>query len=105
MVIVIVRTRMRPDADRATYDALGGRMFELVQTLPGFLGATEYTAPDGEVLGLIRFASQEALLAWREHPEHVVVQERGRAEFYAAYTIEVCEVVRAYDQDTSARRR
>lgn len=105
MVIVLVRTRMRPDADRARYDELGAQMFELVQTIPGFLGAAEYVAADGEVVGVIRFANQESLLAWREHPEHVVVQQRGRAEFYAAYTIEVCEVVRAYDQDTSARRR
>ncbi len=105
MVIVLVRTRMRPDADRATYDQLGTRMFELVQSLPGFLGAAEYQAPDGETVGVIRFASQQALLAWREHPEHVAVQMRGRAELYASYTIEVCEVVRAYDQDTSARRR
>jgi heme-degrading monooxygenase HmoA len=104
MVIVFVRTKLRSNADRAAYDALNGMMYELVQTLPGFVGAAEYASPDGESIGVIRFESLDTLAAWREHPEHVVAQRRGRAEFYEAYTIEVCQVVRAYDQATSARQ-
>lgn len=95
MVIALLRTRLHPEADRAAYEALGGRMFELVQTMPGFLGASESTV-DGETLGIIRFESLEALRAWREHPEHLEAQRRGKTNFYAAYTIEVCEVVRSY---------
>lgn len=79
-------------------------MYTLVQRIPGFLGADEYTSATGETIGVIRFESLEALAAWREHPEHVVVQRRGRSEFYAAYSIEVCQVVRAYDHMTSARQ-
>jgi heme-degrading monooxygenase HmoA len=104
MVIVLVRTKLRDDADRVAYDALNEDMYRLVQSMPGFIGAAGYTSPDGEDVGVIRFASLEALAAWRDHPEHVAVQLRGRAEFYAAYTIEVCQVVRAYDEITSARR-
>jgi heme-degrading monooxygenase HmoA len=95
MVIVLIRTQVRADCDRVAYEALNASMFELVQRIPGFLGVAGYGG-DGEDVGVVRFASLDALRAWREHPDHVVAQQRGRAEFYASYTIEVCEVVRAY---------
>ncbi len=97
MVIVLIRTQPRADADLAAYEQLNARMTELVQTIPGFTGATGYTSDDGDEVAMIRFESLDALRAWREHPEHVVAQQRGKAEFYASYRIEVCEVVRAYD--------
>lgn len=96
MVIALIRTTLRADADAAAYDALNARMFALVQEMPGFLGASGFASPDDGEISLIRFASLEALRAWKEHPEHLVAQARGKAEFYTAYTIEICEVVRAY---------
>ena len=97
MVIVLIRTKVHPEADRVAYDALNERMFQLVQTMPGFIAADGYTASEGEDIGVIRFDSLEALRNWREHPEHAAAQQRGKSEFYASYTVEVCEVVRAYD--------
>jgi heme-degrading monooxygenase HmoA len=97
MVIVLIRTQLRPDADPAAYDRLDARMYEQVQTVPGFVSATSYRADDGERIALIRFASAEALRAWREHAEHREAQRRGRDEFFTAYDVEVCEVTRAYE--------
>ena len=97
MVIVLIRTKLHPEADRVAYDALNEQMYALVQTLPGFIAANAYASSDGEEVGVIRFASLDALRAWREHPEHVIAQHRGKTEFYASYTVEVCEVARAYD--------
>ena len=102
MVIVLIRTRLRADCDHSAYEALNAEMFELVQRIPGFLSATGYASADGDDIGVIRFDSLDALRAWREHSEHAVVQQRGRAEFFASYAVEVCEVVRAYDFDVSA---
>ncbi|HEX2690084.1 MAG TPA: antibiotic biosynthesis monooxygenase [Kofleriaceae bacterium] len=97
MVIVLIRTKLHSEADRSAYESLNGQMFELVQKIPGFLGASGYASGDGEDIGVIRFESLDALRVWREHPDHLQAQHRGRTEFYASYTIEVCEVVRAYD--------
>jgi len=102
MVIVLIRTELRPDADRAAYEALNHRMFEQVQQIPGFIGATGYTDAAGGDIGVIRFESLDALRAWREHPDHLVTQRRGRTEFYASYAIEVFERVRAYDFSATA---
>jgi len=101
MVIVLIRTQLRPDADVAAHDRLDARMFELVQTIPGFVSARSYRADDDQI-SLIRFASADALRAWREHPEHREAQRRGRDEFFAAYDVEVCEVTRGYDFGRSA---
>ncbi|HEX7838819.1 MAG TPA: antibiotic biosynthesis monooxygenase [Kofleriaceae bacterium] len=97
MIVVLIRTQLRSDIAMPTYEQLNARMFELAQRIPGFVSARAYRSDDGDEISLIRFASAEALRAWREHPEHRATQVRGREEFYAAYDIEVCEVVRAYD--------
>lgn len=97
MVIALIRTQLRADADLPAYERLNARMFELVQRIPGFVSAQGYRSDDGDEISLIRFASADALRAWRDHPEHREVQRRGRDEFYAAYDVEICEVVRAYD--------
>lgn len=97
MVIVLIRTQLRPDADLDAYEHLNGQMSAIVERMPGFVSAMGYHAETGEDISLIRFASAEALRAWRDHPDHQVVQRRGREEFYATYRVEVCEVVRAYD--------
>jgi heme-degrading monooxygenase HmoA len=97
MVIILIRAKLRADADHAAYEALNAQMFELVQKMPGFLGVNGYASPEGDEVGMVRFESLETLRAWREHPEHLATQARGKAEFYASLGIEVCEVVRAYD--------
>ena len=96
MVVVLIRTKVRPEADRPAYTTLNELMFELVQSMPGFVAADRYASSDGDEVGVIRFTTLEALRAWREHPDHLAAQQRGKSEFYASYTIEVCEVVRAY---------
>jgi len=72
-------------------------MYELAQRMPGFIAAEG--AGD---LGIIRFESLAALRAWRDHPEHVAAQRRGRAELYASYRVEICELVRAYAYEADA---
>jgi hypothetical protein len=44
---VLIRTQLRPDADVAAHDRLDARMFERVQTIPGFVSARSYRADDG----------------------------------------------------------
>jgi heme-degrading monooxygenase HmoA len=97
MVIVLIRTRLRNDADVAAYEQLNARMEALVQDIPGFVSAKGYRSDDGDEISIVRFESTDALRRWRDLPEHAVAQRRGREEFFAAYDVEVCEVARAYD--------
>jgi heme-degrading monooxygenase HmoA len=98
VIVVVFRIKLRPDLPVAEYEETGARMVELVSDLPGFLGM-DYAATDGGELLVARFESHEALARWRNHPEHLAAQERGRERFFAEYRIEVCEEVRSYESD------
>jgi heme-degrading monooxygenase HmoA len=94
MVIVLFGTEMREDADLADYAARSARMDALVRQMPGFISVKSYTAADGDEVVIVRFASEEALDAWRFHPEHVEAQRKGRAEYYESYWVQVCSTNR-----------
>jgi heme-degrading monooxygenase HmoA len=96
MIVTVFRARVRADADMAALGALGERMYALATAMPGFVSYRDYTAADGETVTVVEFASEPELLAWRNHPEHIDAQERGRREFLSDYTIQVCKVERAY---------
>lgn len=104
MVIVVFRSRLRPDADLAALEAVGARMYELASAMPGFVEYKDFAAADGETLTLVAFETEEQLLAWRNHPEHLEAQARGRAEFFSEYAITVAESRRAYHFDQADGR-
>jgi heme-degrading monooxygenase HmoA len=93
-VIVIGDLKLRDGVALDEYGRLGERMYEIVSGLPGFLSVKSFTAADGEELTVFRFASEEALDAWRTHPEHVETMKRGHAEFYASGFLQICKVIR-----------
>jgi heme-degrading monooxygenase HmoA len=93
MFVVVFRNRLR-EGDAAAYRATAERMDELARQQPGFLGLKSFTAEDGERVTISEFASLADVDAWRAHPEHLEAQRRGRAEFYAEYALQTCEVVR-----------
>lgn len=95
-LVVVFRSRLRPDVDLAALEAAGARMYELASAMPGFISYKDFAAGDGECLSIVEFSDMESLLAWRNQPEHVAMQQRGRDEFFANYEIQVCEPLRAY---------
>ena len=96
MIMLLFKSQLRTDIDQADYAATRARMMELVNEIPGFVSYKTFRADDGETLAIARFDSEEALEAWRTHPEHVATQRRGHAEFYESYWIQVCRTVRDY---------
>jgi heme-degrading monooxygenase HmoA len=71
-------------------------MGELVSGLPGFVSIEGFDLGERSELVLARFESDEAVRAWKAHPEHVRTQERGRTEFFESYEITVAEEIRHY---------
>jgi heme-degrading monooxygenase HmoA len=96
MVVVVFRARLKPTADQTALVQLGQRMYALASSMPGYLSYKEFAAEDGETVAIVEFESLETLAAWRKHPEHEVVQQRGRDEFFLEYHIQVCTPVRDY---------
>lgn len=94
MVVIVFRSRLRPDVNVEELIVTGGRMYELASRMPGFHSYKDFSAEDGENLALVEFETMEQLSAWREHPEHREAQEAARSRYYAEYTVQVCELVR-----------
>lgn len=91
-VVTVFRSRLRPDANPA-YGELAAEMEAAARRIPGFVDFKAFTAPDGERVSLITFATAEAQRTWREDPRHREAQRRGRDEFYLEYSIQVADCV------------
>ena len=99
MIVTVFRSRLRPGI-RDEYVALADRMNELARTMPGYISHKGFFADDGERVTIVEFENEEGMRAWRMHPEHRAAQKKGRESFYAAYSVQVCEVLR----DSTFRR-
>jgi heme-degrading monooxygenase HmoA len=97
MVITVFRARTRPNLGAdvlAQVETRGARMYALASGMPGFISYKDFTADDGEVVTIVEFDTHEHVLAWRDHPEHKLVQEWGRQAVFSEYQIQVCELTR-----------
>jgi heme-degrading monooxygenase HmoA len=95
MILTVFRSRPKPGIE-SEIEPVGARMYELATSMPGFVSYREYQSADGEGVAIVEFESKETLAAWRNHPEHLAAQEKGRSRWFADYRIQVCEVVRDY---------
>jgi heme-degrading monooxygenase HmoA len=96
MVVIVFRSRLRAGIEQ-DITADGARMHELASAMPGFVSYKDFAAEDGENATIVEFDTLEHLAAWRDHPEHKAVQQRGRERYFSEYRIQVCTPVRAYD--------
>jgi heme-degrading monooxygenase HmoA len=90
MFFVVFRNRKRAHIDAAAYAADAARMETLARSQPGFLSFKSYTSDDGEVVAISEWSSEAAVHAWGSHPEHAVIQRRGRSDYYEDYTLFAC---------------
>jgi heme-degrading monooxygenase HmoA len=96
MKVVLFKIRVREDIDQAEYERTFEQMLELVSTVPGFRSIEGFAGEDGSELAVAWFDSDESIAEWKQHPQHLVTQERGRTEFFSAYDITIAEVDRRY---------
>ena len=90
-IVTVFRSRLRDDAPPG-YEETAAAMEARARRAPGFVDFKAFVADDGERFSLITFASRAAHDAWRDDPEHLDAQRRGRRDWYATYRIQVCEL-------------
>lgn len=91
----VIFTSRRTQGDQG-YAEAAERMVELARKQPGFLGVESARGEDGLGITVSYWASEAAILAWKQHPEHSAIRERGRSTWYSACSTRVCKVERAY---------
>lgn len=95
MPITVFRARVNEET-RTSYTEMGKRMVELAPTMPGFVSFKRFLADDGEQVTIVEFETDEQQKAWANHPEHLEARAHGREDWFTAYDIAVCEVIRRY---------
>lgn len=90
----VIFSSLRTDGDQG-YGEAATRMLELAQQQPGFFGV-ESAREEGLGITVSYWASEAAILAWKQQAEHRQVREHGRTTWYAAFHTRVCKVERAY---------
>jgi heme-degrading monooxygenase HmoA len=96
VVVTIFRSRLNSEHAPA-YNEVAARMKALAEGMPGFVSFKTFWADDQERVSIVEFESEEALHAWRNHPDHRKAQQLGRERFYSEFQIQVCSILRQYD--------
>ncbi len=96
MYLVVFRNRKRADMDKSAYAADAAAMEALAMRQPGYLSFKSYTAEDGEVVALSEWTDEASARAWGKVEEHRGIQRKGRAEYYADYTLLACDAPRTH---------
>lgn len=93
MYVVIFRAKVRVLDEE--YSRVAARMRELALSQFGCVEFHAVTEGQDEV-ALSYWPSEEAIRAWKSHPEHVLAQQAGRERWYVSYSVQVAAVTREY---------
>jgi len=93
MYAVIFRAEVR-ELD-AEYAVMAARMRDLAINEYGCVEFVACAEGNSEI-AISYWESEEQIRQWKQNPEHIIAQEKGRSRWYKSYTVEVVEVVRAY---------
>ena len=104
VILVVFRSRNRPDGDVEEYSRRSKRLHELVAQHPGFISIESFETPDGQEVSLELFENDESVQAWRDNPEHLDTQRWARDHFYSWYSSQVSEVIRSREVDLMDRK-
>lgn len=95
--VAVIFTSRRGAADGVGYAAAADAMDRLAAAQPGYRGMASARGEDGLGITISYWADEASAVAWRRHPEHAEIRQRGRDLWYDWYTLEVTTVTRAYD--------
>ncbi|HAM02966.1 MAG TPA: antibiotic biosynthesis monooxygenase [Acidimicrobiaceae bacterium] len=89
-IVTVFRSRLRSEAQLA-YAEEAQQMEERARATEGLLEFKTFVGEDGERVSIIVFDTWENHRAWRVDRVHRLAQRHGREQFYAEYSIRVCE--------------
>lgn len=90
---VVIFTSVRTPVE-AGYSDMAAQMMALAADQPGFLGVESAREQVGITVSY--WATLADIAAWKRHSEHILAQERGRTDWYAAYRVRIARVERDY---------
>jgi len=98
----VIFTARRTSKGAAEYAETAARMAQLASEQPGYLGLESARDADGLGVTVSYWESLDAVRAWRDQIEHRAAQRRGRADWYAAFSLRISRVESARHYDANA---
>ncbi len=89
----VIFSSLRTDVEAGYHDT-ALRMLELAAEQPGYLGVEGVR--EGLGITISYWESLEAIRNWKQNTEHLLAQQKGRTDWYAAYKTRICKVERDY---------
>lgn len=89
VIFTNIRTEIEQD-----YAATAELMVELAEKQAGYLG--HESVRNGLGITISYWESLDAIKAWKMQSDHIIAQQRGRKEWYAAFKTRICKVERDY---------
>ena len=77
------------------YPATAERMRELAMSRYGCRDFVAVTEGDTEI-AVSYWDSEDQIRQWKQDPQHLAAQQKGRSRWYKSYKVEVVEVTRRY---------
>ena len=93
MYAVIFKAKLARSDD--AYFQTAERLRELALGTYGCLEFVSMMEGDKEI-AISYWENETQIMNWKEDPEHIKAQEKGRTRWYESYNVEVCKVERAY---------
>ncbi len=90
----VIFTSLRSGVDDG-YSEMAERMVQLASRQPGFLGMETVRDKAGGIT-VSYWASEEAVVQWKNNLEHQDAQAQGRNKWYCQYRVRVAKVERDY---------
>ena len=88
-------------AGRETYFEIAADLKPLLETIDGFISVERFQslADPGKFLSLSFWRDEQAVLAWRNTPDHRAAQAAGRGGVFESYRLRIASVIRDYGLD------
>ncbi|HJM03875.1 MAG TPA: antibiotic biosynthesis monooxygenase family protein [Arenicellales bacterium] len=106
MISVTIEYFIKPGQE-AQYETLADRIHPEVYSVDGFISVEGYESRSepGKRLSLSLWRDEDAVRAWRQHPEHARIMQLARKEIFSSYRIIVSSCIRDYrfPQETQTR--
>jgi heme-degrading monooxygenase HmoA len=89
---------------KADYLDVAAQLRPLLEEIEGFISVERFQSltDPSKILSLSFFTDEEAVLRWRDLPEHRKAQELGRGGVFADYRLRVAHVMRDYGMNERA---
>lgn len=97
-MIAVIFEVLPKEGHREPYLARAAELKDHLKDIPGFISVERFESlmEPGKLLSLSFWENEDALVAWRNLPEHRDAQSAGRGIHFADYRLRVAGVLRDY---------